>query len=44
MLAGSSTIVDVPTPVVLSSSAGEGSAFGPRTLLGDPGFEVRALR
>jgi hypothetical protein len=44
MLAGSSTIVDMPTPVVFSWSAGKDSAFGPWTLLGDPGFEVRALR
>jgi len=41
--AGSSTTVGMPTPVVFSWSAGKDSAFGLWTLLGDPGFEVRAL-
>src|SRR3989442_14222205 len=42
-LAGSSTMVGMPTPVVFSWSAGKDSAYGLWTLLGDPVFEVRAL-
>ncbi|SRR6266705_720275 len=34
---------DVPTPVVVSWSAGKDSAFGLWTLLRDPAYEVRAL-